>query len=399
MQKLLIIVCLALPLSVDAMVAYHLIETPEGKQVLLLGEIHVMDQPKLAEFFNRFTASILGSNLKESLPFIVEYENAQGDAIIESQTLLQIFKIAKLHSTSALAFDYFDPRGWVSEQSDAFSTAMSDAIVKGVPAELLLKYYTQDTKEFSSDEYDETNWAALAEKIRNNAYVKEKPLTVGKLIASLEKNLQKMTALLKKYKEQPDVFTVLEQSIKRYTGALEKIKKLFPLEDNFGYTFCKSFLACKTLEERFKLFEDYQKLFGFDTDSCFADCLFFDKIFDTLSTKPSVCVLTGRDHSEPIKKLFLAMGCTLIKEDTQIAYFYPLISSYSIKEAFISGLIKEVPGFLDKLLVKPATCWSCSKKPAKLLVCSQCKKAQYCNATCQKRHWKKHKPMCPKNSF
>ena len=42
-------------------------------------------------------------------------------------------------------------------------------------------------------------------------------------------------------------------------------------------------------------------------------------------------------------------------------------------------------------------CASCGARPAtnaKLLCCSRCRGAYYCNAECQKTHWKAHKPRC-----
>eukprot|EP00033_Pygsuia_biforma_P002636 GCRY01002916.1.p1 GENE.GCRY01002916.1~~GCRY01002916.1.p1 ORF type:complete len:245 (-),score=82.11 GCRY01002916.1:225-959(-) len=44
-------------------------------------------------------------------------------------------------------------------------------------------------------------------------------------------------------------------------------------------------------------------------------------------------------------------------------------------------------------------CAACGKrKPEKeLLVCSRCKAAHYCDANCQRQHWKTHKTTCKKN--
>ena len=41
-------------------------------------------------------------------------------------------------------------------------------------------------------------------------------------------------------------------------------------------------------------------------------------------------------------------------------------------------------------------CKKIAKKGIKLLRCSRCKAAVYCNATCQKQHWKEHKKVCNK---
>lgn len=39
-------------------------------------------------------------------------------------------------------------------------------------------------------------------------------------------------------------------------------------------------------------------------------------------------------------------------------------------------------------------CGFCSHQPEKDLICSRCHKVYYCNAQCQKNHWKQHKHVC-----
>ena len=39
-------------------------------------------------------------------------------------------------------------------------------------------------------------------------------------------------------------------------------------------------------------------------------------------------------------------------------------------------------------------CFQCGKRGHKLPKCNQCSQAYYCNADCQRKHWKKHKPVC-----
>ena len=39
-------------------------------------------------------------------------------------------------------------------------------------------------------------------------------------------------------------------------------------------------------------------------------------------------------------------------------------------------------------------CFHCGKHGHKLSKCGQCSQAYYCNADCQRKHWKKHKPVC-----
>ena len=39
-------------------------------------------------------------------------------------------------------------------------------------------------------------------------------------------------------------------------------------------------------------------------------------------------------------------------------------------------------------------CFQCGKRGHKLPKCTQCSQAYYCNADCQRKHWKQHKPVC-----
>ena len=39
-------------------------------------------------------------------------------------------------------------------------------------------------------------------------------------------------------------------------------------------------------------------------------------------------------------------------------------------------------------------CFQCGKRGHKLPKCTQCSQAYYCNADCQRKHWKRHKPAC-----
>ena len=39
-------------------------------------------------------------------------------------------------------------------------------------------------------------------------------------------------------------------------------------------------------------------------------------------------------------------------------------------------------------------CFQCGKRGHKLPKCTQCSQAYYCNADCQRKHWKTHKPAC-----
>ncbi len=66
-------------------------------------------------------------------------------------------------------------------------------------------------------------------------------------------------------------------------------------------------------------------------------------------------------------------------------------------EALARKLEKHQPQFAELLRTykpKAPHCTSCKKSPEKLRACGTCKKVRYCDATCQKIDWARHKEIC-----
>ncbi len=49
---------------------------------------------------------------------------------------------------------------------------------------------------------------------------------------------------------------------------------------------------------------------------------------------------------------------------------------------------------ISTLMSHESVCWFRSKSAPKLKACAECRIAKYCNAECQKSHWRAHKPRC-----
>ena len=65
------------------------------------------------------------------------------------------------------------------------------------------------------------------------------------------------------------------------------------------------------------------------------------------------------------------------------------------EQPILKDVAKKNKNINDKSLwVTIFKCFQCGKRGHKLPKCTQCSQAYYCNADCQRKHWKKHKPVC-----
>ena len=55
---------------------------------------------------------------------------------------------------------------------------------------------------------------------------------------------------------------------------------------------------------------------------------------------------------------------------------------------------KKMSGGKKTLWVTIFRCFHCGKHGHNLRRCSQCAQAYYCDADCQRKHWRKHRPVC-----
>ena len=64
------------------------------------------------------------------------------------------------------------------------------------------------------------------------------------------------------------------------------------------------------------------------------------------------------------------------------------------QQPIVKNTTKEKKKGTKTLWVTVFKCFYCGKHGHNLPKCRQCSQAYYCNADCQRKHWKKHKPVC-----
>ena len=55
---------------------------------------------------------------------------------------------------------------------------------------------------------------------------------------------------------------------------------------------------------------------------------------------------------------------------------------------------KKTTGGKKTMWVEVQKCFNCGKHGHNLPRCRQCSQAYYCDSDCQRKHWRKHKPVC-----
>ncbi len=402
-QKTLFIFCMSTPVALKSMVSYHLLDTAGQKKVLVLGDHHSIEDAQVSRFLPLFVAKIIGQDLKCPVPFIVEFEQEGADRFIDAESIAQLIKIdaaQRRYGHQSFSFIYFDARGELSGALEDLHSNMGNFLVEGVPPSYILARYRKDEFTGKLETYDESPWNETKNAIEMNKLVCKGVLKTQDFNIYLKQSLTKIIALLEKYADKPQVVDLLKAHLAKYTKAQEEFMRLLQAPD-MALAYTRSFLN-KTLDERLTLFEQFDGCIE-ATDYVFAECSFFDKVMDTLATEPCACILVGDAHPKNIVQLLIASGCKLLKSETLLVYRHPLLESYTLSNddnaasRFLRNLVQEnLPIFLESVLAKPSTCWSCNKQPEKLMCCGKCTKAQYCSAECQKSNWPLHKKYCKK---
>ena len=142
-------------------------------------------------------------------------------------------------------------------------------------------------------------------------------------------------------------------------------------------------------------FDKLKIAFEQTTDYLFADVLFLDRLLERLNTSKIVCMVFGSSHAKNLSIFLKVLGFSEVSKNNALVLQTALLTA--LNQLTLKNLIptSALDAFLAPLIQKAKNvCWSCSKKPETLLRCSRCMKAQYCNTTCQKKHWKEHKATC-----
>ena len=140
------------------------------------------------------------------------------------------------------------------------------------------------------------------------------------------------------------------------------------------------------------------------------DAGFAMHILNNINSYERIILFAGNNHTVEINNLLSKSVLTDklkvqtifqegLLEKTKVAQYSESRFTHDKLETLFSRAFKQKPLNVIKQPAPDARiCWNCAKEEvinSKLLRCSQCKKALYCNKECQGLHWKNgHKEAC-----
>lgn len=390
----------ALNLSLQGMVSHSYLVTPDNKHILIMGDWHRNPAQTFTENFIARLEYMEKASLDKPIPFIIEFEDIAEipDHLSYPTTLKKLLAVQKQQKElpkKQFEIELCDPRGVFSREIDAILSDVSTILVEDMPDGYLQAYYTQGSSlPTQSPTLNERAW-----KIHGTAFkelVRSRTISLGQFLKHLEKT-EATIAELAEQCTQEKLKAYIVRSLEVYKAARKTCIKLLKDQKrtvSLAYAFINSLSSCTTTHERLELFHAMHKVFRKNTDDLQEDIFLVSRLIERLSSQPAVCLYAGFAHTKNIvNTLVNDFGCTIKHETNAVQFNHPLLSAFlpDLSPWLLPTAV--IDSFLEPLATK---CWYCKKKKEDLKQCGFCKKAKYCDRTCQTNHWKEHKAVCVK---
>lgn len=391
--------------QVNALLYYDLLESPDNKLVLILGETH--DKAKESEIIKLsylvFLRTLKDNPKRAPFPLIVETPEQieAGGITCLSQNITHLLR-PRVQAECRMRVIPYDPRSAESSAVHIVLSELATAVIREVTTEQMSSHYNINIEQlggFVESSHDTPGWESFRKHIKKGRIHSE---TIGltlDFLKALESDATKLHELSEKYKDNAPLNSLYRAAIERFETAQKKIKLLIDTKlknEKLAAAMYKLFVDCKTPSQRLEAYDQCMQLFGYDTDANFLECFFLDKLLSLLEKESSVGIFAGVHHATQLSKLFLELGYKRIDHKSIRLCAFPVYSLYKPSEEFGFGLQQATLRLLAHSMQNiPANCCqACYKTPDKLLSCSRCKNARYCNEECQKKDWPHHKEPC-----
>ena len=394
------LVMTTLPLPLHAMMFHSHLLTPEKKHILLIGDWHdVEDSNFIDTFFSRI--GYMGrATLTQPIPLLLELEQSsqQKDLSKMPKTFGWLYKLHEAQKNlehRQFDFEFCDPRDRVSREIHSVMTFLSKQLVTELSTYLEAHYGIDSVVSQDSLESNERSWKSNFPAIKRALI--GRPVTLGEYLLYLDTMEDYIKELAKK-RDSEKLKSVIIKKLEEFRAAKKyccEVFKKHQKSDSFSYALSCLFDGCKNVKDRLNLCDKLSSVLCDSTDYVYAELYFLNSLYERLIDNPVVCLYAGFIHVKKITELLTEeLGCTLLDINDATYYWYPLYFAYN-PSAYNSVLpLTVIDDFLRPITDTSVSCLVCKSKKSKLLACAKCKKAFYCDRSCQIKHWPFHKVVC-----
>lgn len=392
---------------INSFVSYYLLLNKEtGQSLLLLGDFHKeqldeQNEQDAATFIKRldFLSNKLDKTIFNQIPFVMELNEISAKKFLESDNsglrvartfvCLMNYAISKKDET-IINFQYYEPRKDESDAVEGCLEFLQSNISENLESNNILfpQFIIALREHFSG--------------FKKNTTLPE--VTLEQYLKSLHNGLGMLNQWQSNYGAETAIGQEIERIKKIYSDALVQVISYFVKTDptiSLELALLDIISSCETFSGAFKKCMELEHLLLVNIDYVFADIGFLNYILEQQDKCSKIIFLAGAKHVSNIANHLQKLGYVILNQQNAII---ELGDAMFIDKNKLKITSKEsntcLKMFLDPAFpsnpVQLSQCSWCKitndeKKP---LICSRCKKAYYCNRTCQKNHWFWHKDRC-----
>ncbi len=410
MMKKLRILCALIFLSLHAhlmpIVSYRLIQGPQGKLILILGDVH-QDNSAISVIIG----ALKKVQLKKPLPIVVELNEVlpYEHLVIPAGTVRALLALQKSFGKEAYApisLSRCEPRGDMSDILQLFRKeilALCRQLITDDQFIVHTRNLYQDEKivrpalsNSKKKEWNRKKGDVLKDSFTGRGF----GFTVRSYTEYLDKNLAFLQQCRDTQKKL-NWYTWFDSLVKIYVETCEEIKKNLAQGDDkqpLVKRFAAEVRACETPEALLSWAEDWSNLYLKRADYLVLDAAMGARIADSLTDDRPLCLVIGEAHASMLAQNLEPLGFKLLEEACTYHHLSMFAQNYYEEgspeaKAFEAKLEQMMLKVLEPLMIQVKHCAVC-RKTGQLKACARCKDVLYCGTECQATGWKEHQKVC-----
>ena len=400
-----VLIALLTTTQLAAIVSCRLFQAPNGKLMIILGEVHQENST-----ITVVIEELKKARLKKPLPIVVELSEEPKEQIgIASDSLKALFALEKSFNKDApFTISCCEPRGDMSTVIELFRKEILAFCRELATQEEFIEhtnnlYREQKTVASAQTESNKHMWTRKKVELLKSMQLFTGWSVSGFTVRFYREYLDKNLAFIKQCRDKQKVqnwYLLFNALIKVYSETIQEITQNLAHgndKEPLGNRFVAGVMACETPEDLLAWTENWYQLYLKRADYFVLDVAMYARIADSLVDDRPLCLIMGEGHASAIAKVLPMepLGWKLLEEATcwhEFSFFAK--SDYKLGSEPMNEFEGKLQRMMSKVLEPLLVCCAVCQKTEDVKSCSVCKHVYYCGVECQKSAWKEHKPVC-----